>query len=148
MESQTENDSIARPGKSEDAPTLGSFVLLLVTLWSLNLADIFQTMYLKQSGFLASEANYVADFFLKGGGAPFFWAKVLALVLITSILVRGWFDKKGIKVGSARYTTVQVRQSIQFMLVAGIIYYTLIVVFPFVAMTMAGMFVAPEQPPL
>ena len=119
--------------------------ILLITLWALNLADLFQTVYLKETGFLAKEANYFVDFFLKSGHLQFFLAKILALVLITSILLRGWFDRRGIKLGANRYTREQVRSSLQFLLIAGIIYYVLIVGFPFFAMAISGLFTAPEQ---
>jgi len=126
------------------APT-GTFFILLITLWALNVADIFQTLYLKYSGLLAEEANYFIDFFLKKGGAPFFWAKVLALLLVTSILCRGWFDRKGIVFGSTHYSREQGRRSILMLLIAGVIYYTLIVIFPFIALVMSGLFISGNQ---
>ena len=134
--------------KAGRMPATASFMILLITLWALNLADIFQTVYLKESGFLAQEANYFVDFFLREGRAVFFFAKVLALILITSMLCRGWFDKHGLKLGTIFYPPDQVRKSIHLLLVSGVIYYTLIVGFPFFAMLIAGMFASPEQPPL
>jgi hypothetical protein len=129
-----------------DAPSTTTFVILLITLWALNFADIFQTLYLKQSGMLASEANYFVDFFLKEGGAPFFWAKCLALVLVTSILIRGWVDRKGISVGSMRFTPESGKKAIQFLLLAGVFYYSIIVIFPFIALVMSGLFSSQYQP--
>jgi hypothetical protein len=121
-------------------PTTGAFIILLIVIWALNLADTFQTLYLKQSGFLAEEANWFIDFFLKEGRAQFFLAKVLALILITSILVRGWIDKKGIRIFSIQYSQNQARAAIYFLLAAGAIYYIFIVGFPFVALLISGLF--------
>lgn len=128
-------------------PTTGAFFILLITLWALNLADIFQTLFLKHSGLLAVEANYFINFFLAKGVAPFFWAKMLAMILVTLMLFRGWFDKDGITFGSAHYEPTQVRGAIYFLLVSVVIYYTLIVGFPFFAMLLSGMFTSPEQLP-
>jgi hypothetical protein len=121
-------------------PTFGTFILLLLTLWALNIADIFQTLYLKQSGILQQEANFFIDYFLREGVTPFFWAKALALAFVTSVLMRGWFDKKGLKFQNALYTPDQVRRSIHNLLLILNIYYILIVVFPFVALAIAGLF--------
>ena len=121
-------------------PTTGAFITLLITIWALNLADIYQTLYLKESGFLAEEANWFIDFFLKEGRAPFFLAKLLALILITSILIRGWIDQRGIKLFNIQYDQAQARAAIYFLLGAGAVYYIFIVGFPFVAMLISGMF--------
>ena len=121
-------------------PPTGTFILLLVVLWALNLADIFQTLYLKETGLLEQEANFFIDFFLKEGRAPFIGAKVLALILITLMLVRGWNSTTGITMRGGNYNPTQVRQAIYFLLSAGVFYYTLIVVFPFLAMLIAGVF--------
>jgi hypothetical protein len=143
----TEN-SVDSPTKPHRGPTTGSFVILLVTLWALNLADIFQTLYLQASGMLAQEANYVMGFFLHGGPLRFLLAKVFALILITSILSRGWSDRRGIKMGGAHYSLSQVRASIYLLLAAGVVYFTLIVVLPFIVLVLSGLFTVPEQPSL
>jgi len=130
----------AKISACDTGPGVGAFALLLITLWALNLADIFQTLYLKESGLLAQEANFFIDFFLKEGRLPFIGAKILALILITLILVRGWNSKDGIKMRGANYDMIQVRRAIYFLLSAGVFYYTVIVVFPFVAMLLAGAF--------
>jgi len=123
-------------------PGTGTFWILLLTLWALNLADIFQTLYLKESGFLAQEANLFIDFFLREGAWQFFGAKVLALVLVTLILSRGWFDATGIKFQGTQYSQLQVRKAISFLLSVGVLYYVVIVVFPFIAMLISGFFTA------
>jgi hypothetical protein len=142
----TETGNNKKHDDRHNAPSTGTFVILLITLWALNFADIFQTLYLKQSGMLALEANYFVDFFLRKGGAPFFWAKVLALVLVTSMLIRGWIDRKGISVGNLQFTPESGRRAIQLLLIAGVLYYTLIVVFPFIALAMSGLFASTDQP--
>ncbi len=125
---------------SPAAPSTGKFWLLLVVLWALNLADIFQTLYLKESGFLAEEANQYVDFFLKEGRPEFIGFKILALMLISLILARGWYDKRGMRIFSSYYPRDKARSSIQFLLSVGVFYYVVIVVFPFIAMFIAGMF--------
>jgi hypothetical protein len=122
------------------APSTAAFIILLVTLWALNLADIFQTLYLKESGFLQQEANYFIDYFLKEGRLPFFGAKFFALLLISLILFRGWFDKSGLTFLGRHYDRDKARGSIQFLLSIGVLYYTAIVFFPFLAMFISGMF--------
>ena len=126
-------------------PTTGTFAILLVTLWALNIADTFQTIFLKVSGFLAHEANYFIDFFLSEGHLQFFSAKILALILVTSVLVRGWRDRRGLNMGSSHYNQEQVQRTIALLLMAGVIYYIIIVVLPFVALTLSGLFAPPEQ---
>jgi len=121
-------------------PSTGSFIILIIVLWALNLADIFQTLYLKNSELLEQEANWFINYFLQSGPRAFIGAKVLALVLITLILVRGWFDKKGLQLYGKFYEQVQVRCTLHFLLLAGVLYYTIIVIFPFVGMFLAGYF--------
>lgn len=121
-------------------PPTGTFIALLITLWALNFADIFQTLYLKESGFLAQEANNFIAFFLNSGVVQFFGAKVLALILVTSVLSRGWFDRRGMKFGGKHYSPLNVRQSISVLLVGGVIYYTLIVLLPFILLSISGLF--------
>ncbi len=126
--------------KSLQKPLTGTFIILLITLWALNLADTFQTLYLKESGQLASEANWFINFFLEKGRLPFFGAKVIALIFITVILFRGWMDKRGIKFYGGTYTLEQVRRAILFLLSAGVFYYIVIVSFPFLIMLIGGAF--------
>jgi hypothetical protein len=124
-------------------PTTGTFIVLLVTLWALNLADTFQTLYLKESGFLAKEANYFIDYFLSEGRAEFLGAKILALILVSSILGRGWFDRRGCTLGGHCWELPLVRRAIILLLSAGVIYYIIIVAFPFFALTISGLFNPP-----
>jgi uncharacterized membrane protein len=97
-------------------------------------------MYLSSSGMLSQEANWFINFFLLKGPAVLLLVKVLALILISSMLIRGWNDCRGIKVLDAQYNRDQVRAAIQFMLTIGIIYYVIIVAFPFVALLVSGSF--------
>jgi hypothetical protein len=142
------SDQTDKIKSSSNEPATVAFFMLIITLWALNLADLFQTLYLKQSGLLAQEANLFVNFFLEKSHLFFFMGKVLALILITSIISRGWFDKKGIKIGNLHYPRSQVRCSIYFLLSTGVIYYTIIVAFPFFAMLIAGWFSPSSQPPL
>ena len=119
-------------------PATSTFIILLVLLWALNLADIFQTLYLKETEILAMEANYFIDFFLREGRGPFIGAKLLALVLITSFLFRGWFDKRGCTVLGYCYELPLLRRAIVLLLISGTIYYIIIVAFPFFAMLISG----------
>ena len=137
MNRQTEKSGDSAASRE---PTFAVFLVLLVTLWALNLADVFQTLYLKGSGFLATEANSVIDLFLNKGAVPFFLAKVLAMVLVTSMLLRGWFDKTGFKFLGVYYPPDQVRRFIIFLLMAGVIYYVIIVFLPFAALSLTGLF--------
>jgi hypothetical protein len=121
-------------------PSTAVFIILLITLWGLNLADTFQTIYLATSGMLQQEANYFINFFLLKGPATLFLVKILALILITSMLIRAWVDKRGLKIFGIQYTLNQVRATVQFMLTAGAIYYILIVFFPFFALWISGSF--------
>ncbi len=135
-----DNNSLPGPIRVRRIPTTGSFWVLIITLWALNLADTYQTLYLKSTGFLAQEANYFIDFFLREGVWQFVFAKVLALILVTSIIARGWFDRKGISFFRVEYSRDQARAAIHFLLTAGVIYYIFIVGFPFAAMLLSGMF--------
>jgi len=128
------------PEKAGRGPSTGSFVILLITLWALNLADIFQTLYLKDSGLLAEEANAFINFFLREGHIYFIGAKILAMVLISLMLIRGWNSKTGFIIFRERYDLMSARKAINFLLSAGVIYYVLIVIFPFIAMYLSGAF--------
>jgi len=130
----------APPVPTGRIPSTGTFIVLLIVLWVLNFADIFQTLYLKESGFLAKEANLFINFFLEKGHVEFLLAKILALVLITSILIRGWADRKGCVIGGYCWKPHILKRAIILLLNAGVIYYILIVAFPFFAMTLSGLF--------
>lgn len=121
-------------------PSTAAFVILLVTLWGLNLADAFQTIYLATSGMLAQEANYFIDFFLKKGPVFVLIIKVLAMIFITTMLIRGWNDKQGIKVFRTQYSRDNVRNSMLLMLTVGNIFYVVVVIFPFIALVASGSF--------
>ncbi len=127
------------------APAIGTFVVLLAVLWALNLVDTFQTMFLKESGFLAIEANLVMGIFLNKGTATLFIVKVLALILITSMLVRGWFTRREIVLAGTRYGTDQIRRAIILLLTAGAIYYIIIVALPFILLILTGVLVPPVE---
>ncbi len=135
-----ENKKPTEGGGVQKKNTVGNFVLLLFLLWVLNLADIFQTLYLKESGFLEQEANFFIDVFLREGRGPFIGAKVMALILITLILVRGWIRPMGMMFLGKEQTQEQVKISIIFLLSAGVVFYTIIVFFPFLAMLISGSF--------
>jgi hypothetical protein len=121
-------------------PSTAAFVILLITLWALNLADAFQTIYFATNDMLAQEANFFIDFFLKKGPGFVLIIKILAMIFITIMLIRGWNDKKGIKVFRIQYSRDDVRNSILVMLTAGIIFYIVVVIFPFVALFASGSF--------
>lgn len=122
------------------APSTAVFVILLITLWGLNLADAFQTIYFATNGMLAQEVNYFIDFFLKKGTGIFLDIKVLAMILISIMLIRGWNDKTGIKVLRTQYSRDDVRSSMLLMLTVGNIFYIIVVSFPFVALFSSGSF--------
>jgi hypothetical protein len=117
-----------------------TFFILVVTLWCLNIADLSQTLYLKHAGLLGEEVNKFIQLFLDESSRAFIAAKLLALILITSILLRGWFDQSGVKTYGVKYSMEQVRRTINLMLTTGVIYYVLIVGFPFIGMLMSGYF--------
>ena len=121
-------------------PSTGVFLIQLVTLWCLNLADTFQTSYLAANSMLEHEVNYMIRYVLLKGTLSLFLVKVLALILISSMLIRGWMDIRGVQILDARYSRDQVRAAIQVMLTFGIIYYVVIVVFPFLALLVSGSF--------
>jgi hypothetical protein len=113
------------------APSRRKFYLYLGLLWILNAADVWQTIALKYSGQLASEANRLIDHLLSRGPLYFLVFKILAVFFITLVLIRGYFDEKGIRIGETLYTPCQVRTAIQFLLVLAIIYYLFVVYLPF-----------------
>ncbi len=121
-------------------PSTAAFVILLITLWGLNLADAFQTIYLATSEMLAQEANFFIEFFLNKGPVFVLIIKILAMIFITTMLIRGWNDKQGIKVFRIQYSRDDVRNSILLMLTAGIIFYIVVVIFPFIALVASGSF--------
>ena len=101
-------------------------------MWILNVADVWQTLALKYGGNLASEANKFIDHFLARGPLYFVVFKGLAVFLVSLILIRGYFDRKGIKIGDSFFTTIQVRTAIQFLLVLAIFYYLIVVYLPLI----------------
>ena len=111
-------------------PSPRNFFIYLGLLWILNAADIWQTMALKYSGNLASEANQLVNHVLAKGPLYFISFKVLAIILVSSILIRGYFHNQGIKVGETQFSPDQVRTAILFLLICAIIYYLIVVFFP------------------
>jgi hypothetical protein len=111
-------------------PNWRKFFIYLGVLWILNAADVWQTMALKYSGQLATEANRFIDHFLMKGPMYFVIFKGLAVFLVSLMLIRGYFDKNGIKVGEASFSANQVRTAIQFLLVLAIVYYLIVVYLP------------------
>ena len=114
------------------APSRRNFFIYLGMLWILNAADIWQTSALKSSGDLASEANQFVSYLLMKGPLYFVTFKILAITLVTLVVVRGYFDDKGIRVGETFYNATQVRTAIQFMLVVANFYYLLVVFLPLI----------------
>jgi len=112
------------------SPGWRKFFIYLGLLWILNIIDSWQTLSLKISGQLASEANQYINYLLNKGPVYFISFKMLAIILVTMILVRGYFDSKGIKLGDTFFTTNQVRTAIQFMLILANIYYLFVVYIP------------------
>jgi len=112
------------------SPSRRKFYLYLGLLWILNAADVWQTMALKYSGQLASEANRLIDYLLSKGPLYFVVFKILAVFLISIVLIRGYSDEKGIRIGETLYTSCQVRTAIQLLLVLAIIYYLVVVYLP------------------
>ena len=113
-------------------PSSRKFFIALGLLWILNAADVWQTLALKSSGHLASEANKFIEHVLSKGPIYFILFKILAVFFISLVIIRGFFDKRGIQVGETRYSHEQVRTSIQLLLMLGIIYYLFVVYLPFI----------------
>jgi len=113
-------------------PSLENFFIYLGLLWILNAADVWQTMALKYSGSLASEANQLVDYVLIKGPIYFISFKVLAIILVSSVLIRGYFHNQGIKLGETQFSPDQVRAAIIFLLICSIVYYLVVVFFPLI----------------
>ena len=119
------------------AKPVGGFFLFLVLLWLLNIADVIQTVLLSEGGHLKKEANFFMDFFLSRDWRFFILGKMLPLILVTAMVVRGYFDKKGTNVGGHHYTPMEMRRAITFLLAAGVVYYLIIVLIPFLTLLVA-----------
>ena len=127
-------------GERLNKPLLGGFYLYLILLWLLNIADIIQTILLSKSGNLKQEANPFMDFFLAADSRMFIYAKFAALLLITAMVIRGYMDKKGTTIGSIYYSPDDMKRAIVFLLGAGVIYYLIIVLIPFITLILFLLF--------
>ena len=119
---------------------VGGFYFYLSLLWLLNIADIIQTVTLSQGGNLKQEANQFMDFFLTHDWRIFILAKMLPLILVTAMVIRGYYDKKGTKIGGRQYTPDEMRKAIVFILAAGVVYYLIIVLMPFATILLGAVF--------
>ena len=124
-------------------PSPQNFFIYLGLLWILNAADIWQTLALKYSGNLASEANQLVNHVLAKGPLYFISFKVLAIILVSSVLTRGYFHNKGIKVGETQFSPDQVRTTILFLLICAIVYYLIVVFLPLIIILLT--FRPPEE---
>jgi hypothetical protein len=121
-------------GELLSRPLFGSFFVYLTLIWLLNIADILQTLMLKRGGHLKREANIFINYFLVEDEVLFIVAKCAALLLITCMLLRGYYDKKGTTVGGVYYSPGDMRKAITFLLGAGVTYYLVIVLMPFIVL--------------
>jgi len=121
-------------GEIINRPLLGSFYIYLILIWLLNIADILQTLMLKQGGHLRREANIFINYFLAEDEWLFIYAKLSALLFITLMLLRGYYDRKGTTIGGTYYGPKDMRRAIIFLLGAGVAYYLVIVLLPFAAL--------------
>lgn len=113
-------------------PNLRKFFIYLGLLWILNAADAWQTMALKYGGHLAAEANLLMDHVLAKGPLYFISFKLLAVLLISLVLIRGYLHNNGLKVGNATFDPEQVKTAIMFLLVCAIVYYLAVVFLPLI----------------
>ena len=113
-------------------PFIGVFYLYLALLWLLNIADVIQTLMLSQGGHLKLEANQIMNVFLQMDWRIFVLAKLLSMALVTVMLVRGYHDNKGTSIGGIKYSHQDVKRTIVLLLAAGVVYYLIIVLIPFV----------------
>jgi hypothetical protein len=134
-------------GERLSKPVIGGFYLYLILLWLLNLADISQTVMLSRGGHLKQEANPFMDFFLSSDKRIFIIAKLFALTLITAMVVRGYTDKKGTTVGGNYYSPTDMKRAITFLLGAGVLYYLIIVLIPFITLIFTLFFGHPGDLP-
>jgi hypothetical protein len=111
-------------------PSWRKFFIYLGLLWILNAADIWQTTALKHSGQLATEANQLIEHILMKGPVYFIGFKILAVILVTLVLIRGYFDINGFSIGDTHFSAEQVRTAIQFLLILAILYYLFVVYLP------------------
>ena len=118
----------------------GRFFLYLVLLWLLNIADIIQTVTLSQGGNLKAEVNVFMDFFLSHDWRIFILAKMLPLLLVTAMVIRGYYDKKGTTVLGRQYTAEEMRNAIVFLLGVGVVYYLIVVLIPFATIILGLIF--------
>ena len=118
-------------GDSLNRPLLSSFFVYLILLWLLNIADIFQTLMLKRGGNLKTEINFFINYFLASDEWIFVLAKLSALLFITAMLLRGYYDRKGTNIGGTYYSPSNMQRAITFLVGAGVVYYLVIVLMPF-----------------
>lgn len=121
-------------GEFLNRPLIGSFYVYLVLLWLLNIADILQTLMLKRGGNLRKEFNVFINYFLEEDEGLFIFAKLSALLFITLMLLRGYYDHKGTTIGGVYYSPNDMRKAITFLLGAGVAYYLFIVFTPFIVL--------------
>jgi hypothetical protein len=126
-----------RLAKVFNKPAVAGFYLYLVLLWLLNIADVIQTVLLSEGGHLRREANFFMDFFLTKDWRLFILGKLLPLLLVTAMVIRGYTDKKGASIGGHRYTPEEMRTIIISLIGAGVVYYLIIVLFPFITLIIA-----------
>lgn len=119
-------------GEMLTRPIVGGFYLYLSLLWLLNIADVIQTLMLSHGGNLKHEVNLFMNVFLEKDWRLFIIAKAVPMMLVTVMVTRGYFDKKGAVVAGHEYSHEDVRKAIVFLLAAGVVYYLIIVLFPFI----------------
>lgn len=119
-------------GKLLTRPFVGAFYLYLALLWLLNIADVIQTLMLSQGGHLKLEANQFMNIFLQMDWRLFIIAKFVPMMLVSVMLIRGYTDNKGTKIGGIEYTHEDVRHAILLLLATGVVYYLIIVLIPFI----------------
>ncbi len=118
-------------GETLTRPVIGGFYLYLSLLWLLNIADVVQTLMLSHGGNLKHEVNLFMNVFLEKDWRLFIIAKVVPMMLVTVMVTRGYFDKRGTTVAGHEYSHEDVKKAIVFLLAAGVVYYLIVVLFPF-----------------
>ena len=121
-------------GDCINRPVFCSFYIYLILLWLLNVADTIQTLMLKSGGHLKEEANFFINYFLAYDGELFIFAKLSALIFITAMLLRGYYDKHGTTIGGHYYSPDELRRFIVLLLGGGVVYYLIIVLMPFIVL--------------
>ncbi|MCD6216431.1 hypothetical protein J7L05_01070 [bacterium] len=119
-------------GEMLTRPVIGGFYLYLTLLWLLNIADVIQTLMLSHGGNLKHEVNLYMNVFLEKDWRFFIIAKVVPMLLVTVMVTRGYFDKRGTTVAGHEYSHEDVKKAIVFLLAAGVVYYLIVVLFPFI----------------